>query len=159
MFGECCRKYQEMVEMGCLVFPSDVCTDLSNGKWIPREELETCKFLNFPCEYLCLLMSVCKSWLMIEHFLFIQNVSTNSIVSLWVAILKSHGFFTESYWYWLGVGAQIGFLIDFNICYTMALTYLDREHLYFLCFELIRIGSSLLKFVQILQHMISLKLL
>ncbi|KAL6334304.1 hypothetical protein AAG906_014705 [Vitis piasezkii] len=40
----------------------------------------------------------------------------------------SHGFFTESYWYWLGVGAQIGFLIDFNICYTMALTYLDPQH-------------------------------
>ncbi|RVW77638.1 ABC transporter G family member 40 [Vitis vinifera] len=36
----------------------------------------------------------------------------------------SHGFFTESYWYWLGVGAQIGFLIDFNICYT----YLDPQH-------------------------------
>ena len=32
VFGQCCRKYQEMVDLGLLVFPSDVCTERNSGK-------------------------------------------------------------------------------------------------------------------------------
>ncbi|GMI91873.1 pleiotropic drug resistance 12, ATP-binding cassette G40, PLEIOTROPIC DRUG RESISTANCE 12 [Hibiscus trionum] len=44
---------------------------------------------------------------------------------LGVLILKARGFFTEAYWYWIGVGALVGFILVFNILYTLALTYLN----------------------------------
>ncbi|WMV56511.1 hypothetical protein MTR67_049896 [Solanum verrucosum] len=45
--------------------------------------------------------------------------------SLGVAVVRSRGFFTNAYWYWIGVGALIGFTIVFNICYSLALAYLN----------------------------------
>eukprot|EP00250_Pteridium_aquilinum_P018469 c24104_g2_i1 orf=1121-3331(+) len=41
------------------------------------------------------------------------------------AVLKSHGFHTENYWYWISVGALIGFAILFNMLFTLALAYLN----------------------------------
>jgi len=41
--------------------------------------------------------------------------------------LKSRGFFTESYWYWIGVGALVGYTLLFNFGYMLALTFLNRE--------------------------------
>jgi len=41
--------------------------------------------------------------------------------------LKSRGFFTQSYWYWIGFGAMIGYTLLFNFGYLLALTYLNRE--------------------------------
>ncbi|KAJ9692524.1 hypothetical protein PVL29_011532 [Vitis rotundifolia] len=54
-----------------------------------------------------------------------KNSSTDSTESLGVAVLKSRGFFTEAYWYWIGAGALLGFIFVFNFCYTVALTYLN----------------------------------
>ncbi|KAL3351085.1 hypothetical protein AABB24_019604, partial [Solanum stoloniferum] len=45
--------------------------------------------------------------------------------SLGVTVVRSRGFFTNAYWYWIGVGALIGFTIVFNICYSLALAYLN----------------------------------
>jgi len=47
---------------------------------------------------------------------------------LGVVVLKSRGFFTEAYWYWIGVGALIGFTVVCNFAYTAALTCLDRGY-------------------------------
>ncbi|CAJ1967703.1 unnamed protein product [Sphenostylis stenocarpa] len=41
------------------------------------------------------------------------------------AFLKARGIFTEGYWYWISVGALIGFSLLFNICFILALTYLN----------------------------------
>ncbi|TKY53483.1 Pleiotropic drug resistance protein 2 [Spatholobus suberectus] len=41
------------------------------------------------------------------------------------AFLKARGIFTENYWYWISVGALIGFSLLFNICFILALTYLN----------------------------------
>ncbi|KAJ1435974.1 P-loop containing nucleoside triphosphate hydrolase [Sesbania bispinosa] len=41
------------------------------------------------------------------------------------AFLKARGIFTEDYWYWISVGALIGFSLLFNICFILALTYLN----------------------------------
>ncbi|WOL15670.1 hypothetical protein Cni_G24451 [Canna indica] len=41
------------------------------------------------------------------------------------AILKSRGMFTDGYWFWISVGALIGFSILFNICFILSLTYLN----------------------------------
>lgn len=47
--------------------------------------------------------------------------------ALGIRVLEARGFFTEPYWYWIGVGANIGFLVLFNIMFTVFLTYLKRE--------------------------------
>ncbi|CAN1280718.1 Pleiotropic drug resistance protein 1 [Linum perenne] len=55
-----------------------------------------------------------------------SKVPPNSTESLGVQVLRSRGFFTEPHWYWLGVGANIGFLFLFNIVFAIALTFLDK---------------------------------
>ncbi|GMH30152.1 hypothetical protein Nepgr_031995 [Nepenthes gracilis] len=41
------------------------------------------------------------------------------------ALLKSKGFFTEEYWYWICIGALFGYSVLFNILFILALTFLD----------------------------------
>lgn len=43
--------------------------------------------------------------------------------------MKSRGFFPNAYWYWLGVAASAGYILLFNLAYTVALTFLDCEYL------------------------------
>ncbi|XP_024534219.1 ABC transporter G family member 37 isoform X1 [Selaginella moellendorffii] len=38
--------------------------------------------------------------------------------------LQSRGLFADGYWYWIGAGAQLGYIIFFNVGFTLALTYL-----------------------------------
>jgi hypothetical protein len=44
--------------------------------------------------------------------------------TLGIEVLKSRGMFTEAKWYWIGVGALFGYVIVFNILFTIALGYL-----------------------------------
>ncbi|KAG8643746.1 pleiotropic drug resistance protein 1 [Manihot esculenta] len=57
-----------------------------------------------------------KSW---------RHIPPNSTEPLGVQLLKTRGFFPHAYWYWLGVGALGGFVLLFNFCFTLALTFLD----------------------------------
>ncbi|XP_030968617.1 pleiotropic drug resistance protein 1-like [Quercus lobata] len=52
-----------------------------------------------------------------------RNGSTTE--ALGISVLKSRGFFTQAYWYWIGAGALVGFLLVFNIIFTLALAYLN----------------------------------
>lgn len=61
------------------------------------------------------------------------QIPPNSTESLGVTLLKSRGFFPEARWYWIGVGALIGYVLLFNFLFTMALKYLNREYLHFTC--------------------------
>ncbi|EFJ25271.1 ATP-binding cassette transporter [Selaginella moellendorffii] len=38
--------------------------------------------------------------------------------------LESRGLFSDDYWYWIGAGAELGYVILFNVGFTLALTYL-----------------------------------
>ncbi|XP_010537955.1 PREDICTED: ABC transporter G family member 40 isoform X2 [Tarenaya hassleriana] len=49
----------------------------------------------------------------------------NSTESLGVFVLKSRGFFTDAYWYWIGVGALLGFIVLFNFFFTLSITFLN----------------------------------
>ncbi|KAH1107226.1 hypothetical protein J1N35_010994 [Gossypium stocksii] len=49
---------------------------------------------------------------------------------LGVLVLKARGCFGKAHWYWIGVGALLGFVLVFNLFYTLALTFLNREFLY-----------------------------
>ncbi|XP_019708972.1 ABC transporter G family member 39 isoform X2 [Elaeis guineensis] len=50
---------------------------------------------------------------------------TSSKDTLGVQILESRGLFTEANWYWIGVGALLGYILVFNFLFTVALSYLD----------------------------------
>ncbi|KAF8393292.1 hypothetical protein HHK36_021533 [Tetracentron sinense] len=54
-----------------------------------------------------------------------KHVLPNSTEPLGVAVLKSRGFFTDAYWYWLGTGAMLGYVFIFNFLFTLALSYLN----------------------------------
>ncbi|KAL5538716.1 hypothetical protein UlMin_043768 [Ulmus minor] len=49
----------------------------------------------------------------------------NSTETLGVLVLKSRGIFPEVRWYWIGVGATIGYTLVFNFLFTLALRYLN----------------------------------
>ncbi|XP_056166397.1 pleiotropic drug resistance protein 1-like [Syzygium oleosum] len=56
-----------------------------------------------------------------------DNIPPNSSSNepLGIQVLKSRGFFTEAYWYWIGVGALLGFVILFNFGFSVALALLN----------------------------------
>ncbi|XP_027926159.1 pleiotropic drug resistance protein 1-like [Vigna unguiculata] len=54
-----------------------------------------------------------------------SHVLPNSTESLGIEVLKSRGFFTHASWYWIGVGALLGFVALLNITFTLALTFLN----------------------------------
>ncbi|EOY31406.1 Pleiotropic drug resistance 12 [Theobroma cacao] len=57
-----------------------------------------------------------KSW---------RHIPPNSTESLGVLVLKSRGIFPEAHWYWIGVGALIGYAFLFNFLFSSALKYLN----------------------------------
>ncbi|KAL5154085.1 Protein NRT1/ PTR FAMILY 6.2 [Glycine soja] len=63
----------------------------------------------------------------IEHT---EQFRPNSNETLGVLILSSHGFFPEAYWYWIGIGALIGYAFLFNFLFTLALQYLSYRLLF-----------------------------
>ncbi|KAJ7966133.1 Pleiotropic drug resistance ABC transporter [Quillaja saponaria] len=54
-----------------------------------------------------------------------KHVLPNSTEPLGVVILKSRGLFPVAYWYWIGVGALVGYAFLFNFLFTVALQYLN----------------------------------
>ncbi|KAK4801462.1 hypothetical protein SAY86_021949 [Trapa natans] len=54
-----------------------------------------------------------------------SHIPAGSSEPLGIQVLENRGFFTDAYWYWLGVGAMFGFVIIFNIGFPLALTYLN----------------------------------
>ncbi|KAK7261881.1 hypothetical protein RIF29_28204 [Crotalaria pallida] len=61
--------------------------------------------------------------LMVNEFL--SNSWHNSTHNIGVDLLESRGFFTHSYWYWIGFGALVGFMFLFNFLFGVALEFLD----------------------------------
>ncbi|KAI9393540.1 hypothetical protein POPTR_006G248500v4 [Populus trichocarpa] len=54
-----------------------------------------------------------------------RHIPPSSTESLGVTLLKSRGVFPEARWYWIGVGALIGYTLLFNFLFTLALKYLN----------------------------------
>ncbi|XP_062163334.1 pleiotropic drug resistance protein 1-like [Alnus glutinosa] len=57
-----------------------------------------------------------KSW---------RHVPPNSSEPLGVLVMKSRGVFPQADWYWIGVGALIGYIFLLNFLFTLALKYLN----------------------------------
>lgn len=54
-----------------------------------------------------------------------KSAGNRSDLSLGEALLREHSLFTEKYWYWIGVGALVGYMVLFNILFTVCLAYLN----------------------------------
>jgi hypothetical protein len=81
-------------------------------------------FFNSPSVYLCLRLSIINWYL---KLFFESQIPAGSTESLGIQVLKSREFFTEAYWYWIGIGATAGFILLFNVCFVVALTVLDGK--------------------------------
>ncbi|VFQ72953.1 unnamed protein product [Cuscuta campestris] len=53
-----------------------------------------------------------------------KNATSSSRI-LGDVVVESRGYFAEAKWYWIGLGALIGYTIIFNICYMLGLQYLN----------------------------------
>jgi hypothetical protein len=51
------------------------------------------------------------------------QILTGTRESLGTSILKSRGLFVQAKWYWIGLGALIGYIFVFNGLWTAAFTY------------------------------------
>ncbi|KAK4252850.1 hypothetical protein QN277_010993 [Acacia crassicarpa] len=51
--------------------------------------------------------------------------ANDSSETLGIQILKSRGFFTKAYWYWIGLAALAGFTLLFNVVFSLALSFLN----------------------------------
>uniref|UniRef100_V5NWW4 PDR protein 2 n=1 Tax=Amsonia hubrichtii TaxID=946328 RepID=V5NWW4_9GENT len=54
-----------------------------------------------------------------------KKAGNNTNEPLGETLLKVRSLFPESYWYWIGVGALLGYTLLFNILFTLFLTYLN----------------------------------
>jgi ABC-type multidrug transport system ATPase subunit/ABC-type multidrug transport system permease subunit len=54
-----------------------------------------------------------------------NKIIPGSMEPLGRLVLESRGIFPDAKWYWIGVGALLGYVLLFNILYTVCLTFLD----------------------------------
>ncbi|XP_030543117.1 pleiotropic drug resistance protein 1-like [Rhodamnia argentea] len=54
-----------------------------------------------------------------------RHIPSGATEPLGVSVLKSRGVFPEARWYWIGIGASIGYMFLFNFLFTVALKYLN----------------------------------
>ncbi|KAL2338309.1 hypothetical protein Fmac_012755 [Flemingia macrophylla] len=54
-----------------------------------------------------------------------KKAGNQTTQSLGLAVLKERSLYAESYWYWIGLGAMVGYTILFNILFTIFLAYLN----------------------------------
>ncbi|PWA80656.1 pleiotropic drug resistance protein 1 [Artemisia annua] len=45
-------------------------------------------------------------------------------------VISARGFFADAYWYWIAVAALIGFILVFNFCYALSLSFLNAVEWY-----------------------------
>ncbi|CAA0822386.1 ABC transporter G family member 36 [Striga hermonthica] len=56
---------------------------------------------------------------------WMNKLASDNRTRLGVAILNNFNIFPQSNWYWIGVGALVGFTLLFNVLFTFALMYLN----------------------------------
>ena len=117
------RWHSTMDDMGLLHFSHDVWTECHSHQWISWQKMECSKISKKTCK-----QSFC-SFKIIFTFSLLQPNPDPFIPEPTVGkvLLKARGMFKEDYWYWICVGALLGFSVLFNICFIIALTFLNRK--------------------------------
>lgn len=77
-----------------------------------------------------------------------KSAGNHTSDSLGVALLKERSLFSENYWYWIGIGALLGYTILFNLLFTLFLAYLNRK-LLILCANLVHMLIVLILFISL----------
>ncbi|XP_070030324.1 pleiotropic drug resistance protein 1-like [Nicotiana sylvestris] len=54
-----------------------------------------------------------------------KHIAQGGTEPLGAAVIRARGFFPDAYWYWIGVGALVGFTMVFNLFYSISLAYLN----------------------------------
>ncbi|PIN21134.1 Pleiotropic drug resistance proteins (PDR1-15), ABC superfamily [Handroanthus impetiginosus] len=54
-----------------------------------------------------------------------RHISSKTNIAIGAEVVKSRGYFSYAYWYWIGLGALFGMILLYNSCYILALTYLN----------------------------------
>lgn len=67
----------------------------------------------------------------LKSFIYSDDVLVYSQVSgqirLGTKVMENYDVFAEKRWFWIGSAALMGFAVFFNVLFTFALTYLNRE--------------------------------
>lgn len=104
-----------------------VINEFLDERWSAVRLLKNMEHL-FYCFALPYLLSYLNS---MHHLCLVQpiNHTADSQPTVGKALLKMRGMFMEEYWYWISIGALVGFSLLFNVLFIWALTYLDRKPL------------------------------
>lgn len=117
--------YQKVVDLGLLDISPIICTERYFNKRIFGAQLEPSKY-PLSWEEIKVTTTHIENSICI-HILQIVS-GTNETIG--VTVLKNRGIFTEAKWYWIGLGAMVGYTLLFNLLYTLALSVLSRKYIY-----------------------------
>ena len=67
------------------------------------------------------------NWVQFCPCIELQLSTPGSNQSIGVGVLKAYGQHTGENWYWIGVGALIGFYVIFNLGFTISLGYMPSK--------------------------------
>ncbi len=81
---------------------------------------------DLPAFYFSCVIHFLFNCLLFIIFWFQVSVSGNMTVG--TNILISHSLPTDDHWFWIGVGVLLAYSIFFNIMFTLALAFLNREY-------------------------------
>ncbi|THG15793.1 hypothetical protein TEA_023653 [Camellia sinensis var. sinensis] len=56
---------------------------------------------------------------------WMNKLASDNVTALGVAVLKNFDVFPERNWFWIGAAALLGFVVVFNVLFTLALMYLN----------------------------------
>ncbi|XP_068637695.1 ABC transporter G family member 42-like [Aristolochia californica] len=56
---------------------------------------------------------------------WMNKVASDGVTKLGVQVLKNFNVFTHDYWFWIGTAALCGFIVLFNVLFTLALMFLN----------------------------------
>ncbi|GJX80386.1 pleiotropic drug resistance protein 1-like protein, partial [Tanacetum coccineum] len=80
------------------------------------------------CGYWSSPMMYAMDALVVNEFLgHSWRVTLNGTTTLGKQVIIARGFFAEAYWYWIAVAALIGFILIFNLCYALSLSFLNGQ--------------------------------
>lgn len=123
-----------MDDLGLLYFSYDVWTKCHCYQWVSRQKMGQRKLsilvvLRRRNSFIFLLkFSRLFFWLLRKyHFLLSQPINGSSQPTVGKTLLKERGLFVDEYWYWICIGALLGYSLLFNILFIAALTFLKRK--------------------------------
>lgn len=120
------REYQEMVGLGLLGLPVDVCSKLDSTERVSWTQMEQGKGIRHTKSRPT--ASLFRTSTLMSMIFYMQATNHSfSNDTLGIQILKARGIFVDPNWYWIGVGGLIAYILLFNILFIVFLHFLGRK--------------------------------